>query len=273
MKKKLTKAKLVSEIADTTNLSKKKVADVLNSLTKISYREAGNGFIVPGICKLSVVRRKERRCRIPSTGQLILIGEHDALKVTPIGSAKNAVAPKSKRTLTVVDEIPKKKQSPEVNNKPENTTPSAIQKEPPPSSQDNVETEPDSGGSIVFACPECGSMISAPSDSAGKNAECPFCNVEVKIPLNNADKSNNQESSSGDDTNESVQSGGFMTFFCNECGQEIESAKSMAGLTASCPTCGSQIDIPDSSMPPPTSPDNSQGSSSMTMRIDLMDLE
>ncbi len=270
MKKKLTKANLVAEIAEINKLSKKKVSNVLNSLAKISYREAENGFIVPGICKLTVVRRKERRCRIPSTGQLILIGEHDALKVTPIGSAKNAVAPKHLKTITVIDEKTEIKNKTETRDQKNDTTPA------PTPTQNPLPKEtptPDSdSGSIVFGCPECGSMISAPSDSIGKSAECPFCSVEVKIPLNNSETNANEDSAAKNDQDADLQSGGFMTFFCDECGQEIESAKSMAGMTASCPTCGSQIDIPDSSMPPPTATDDSQQSSSMTMRIDLMDL-
>lgn len=276
MKKKITKANLIAEIAETTTLNKKQVASVLNTLTQISYREATNGFIVPGICKLTVVRRKERRCRIPSTGQLVLIGERDALKITPIGAAKNAVAPKHMRSITVIDESHK-------NNTPAASPPKAehqnhnnddINSAPNTTHKEDAASAPNSG-SIVFGCHECGSMISAPTSSAGQNAGCPFCGIEVTIPLKE-DPTTSQETTSNTNSGEPIQSEGFMTFFCGECGQEIESSKSMAGLKASCPTCGSQIDIPNSSMPPSIDVSDNQDetsqstneSPSMTMRID-----
>ena len=278
MKKRITKAELVEELAGVAGLKKAQVSRVLKGLAEVAYREASNGFIVPGICKLSVIRRKERRCRIPSTGQLILIGARDALKVVPIGAAKNRVAPRNADNITIIEEKPAEKaasessapQSRTADNSAEHAAESVKQEIPPAAD----------GGSIVFACSDCGAMISAPSASAGADGDCPFCGVKIKIP---------QKGLSEESTNDVAESpakadgaGGFILFTCQECGQEIECAASMAGLNASCPTCGSQVSIPLSSsvdsVPSETGTTADSGaslppSSSMTMRIDLMDLE
>jgi len=268
MNKRITKAELVAELAERAKVKKAHVSRVLKELAEVSYREASNGFIVPGICKLSVIRRKARRCRIPSTGQLVMIGERDALKIVPIGAAKNRIAPRDQRTITVIEDAPA----------PEKSAASAGSS-PLPQEFGVAESsaEPDAGsdsGSIVFACPDCGSMISAPSASAGADGDCPFCGVKIKIP-EKADEVENTDSVAPhlDDQ------GGFILFTCGECGQEIECAASMGGLVASCPTCGSQVDIPLSSTVGASadagdSTDTAGAtSSSMTMRIDLMDLE
>lgn len=271
MRKGLSKAGLISEIAATTGQSKVQIGAVLRELAAISYREARNGFIVPGICKLSVVRRKARRCRIPTTGQLVQIGERDALKVVPLGVAKKAVAPRRDDLIEVLEEqrpaaSPSRPAAEAVPAPPSSAQP------PPPSDQATDSS------SIVFPCAECGAMVSAPPTSAGKSGECPFCHAAMTIPLRQT------TSPAETEAEERPSSGGsevsdFLTFVCQECGQEIEAATSMAGLKASCPTCGSPLSVPASSMPPPPTvgatgvEGANRNMSSMTMRIDLSDLE
>jgi DNA-directed RNA polymerase subunit RPC12/RpoP len=117
-------------------------------------------------------------------------------------------------------------------------------------------------------------MISAPPSSAGEDGECPFCNAKIRIPDGDTDDAETSVPSSHGATG-----GDFILFTCGECGQEIECASSMGGLTASCPTCGSQVNIPMSSTVEASAGDSAEtsgegsSSSSMTMRIDLMDLE
>ena len=268
----MTKAELVSELAEKAKVNKAQATRVLNELAEIACREAVNGFIVPGICKLSVVKRKERRCRIPSTGQLVLIGAHNALKVVPVGVAKNRVAPRSERTITVIDEskepasAPGTKTSPDKMPDPEGGASGSV-------AQEAAVAE---GGNIVFTCSECGAMISAPSTSAGEDGECPFCNSHIKIPH----KDSEAESSAAEAVQADMASGGYIIFKCKDCGQEIECASSMGGMSASCPTCGAQVAIPSSSTAGPSTSgedaggaSKSTGGSSVTMRIDLMDLE
>jgi len=239
--KRMTKAALVAEIAEKAKVNKAQASRVLKELAEIACREAVNGFIVPGICKLSVVERKERRCRIPSTGQLVLIGAHKALKTVPLGAAKNRISPRSERSITVIADEPKT----------ESAAAAAAGAGAPPAATSAPQI-PDSGN-ISFMCSECGAMISAPPSSAGQQGECPFCNATIKIP----EKGDAEEITSSGPQQASVPSGDFILFACDDCGQEIECSSSMCGLSASCPACGSQVTIPMSSTVAPPQPDGS----------------
>jgi len=67
-KKPMTKAQIVTALADKTGLTKKDVAAVLEEIKEIAYREAKTGFTLPGLGKLVVVNRKARTGRNPATG-------------------------------------------------------------------------------------------------------------------------------------------------------------------------------------------------------------
>ena len=84
----MTKTQLVKEIAAACELSKKQVQAVLETVTKIAYREAKNGFTIPGIGKLVVVNRKARQGRNPKTGESIFIPAKTALKFRIAKAAK-----------------------------------------------------------------------------------------------------------------------------------------------------------------------------------------
>lgn len=75
-------------------------------------------------------------------------------------------------------------------------------------------------------------------------------------------------------TSSKENSSAFITFACESCGQVIEAETSMAGEKSNCPTCGLMVSIPDTSTPQPQSEISAPDfeSSSMTMRIDLLDL-
>jgi nucleoid DNA-binding protein len=82
--KSLTKSNLVKEVALQVGLSRVAVGRVLEQLATIAYREAENGFVIPGLCKIKVVKRKPSRHRNPFTGKLLLIGERKAVKFVPL---------------------------------------------------------------------------------------------------------------------------------------------------------------------------------------------
>ena len=65
--------------------------DVLDALQAIAYREAKDGFTLPGIGKLVVVNRKARIGRNPRTGEQIQIPAKRALKFRIAKAAKDAV--------------------------------------------------------------------------------------------------------------------------------------------------------------------------------------
>jgi len=70
MAKSMTKAQIVDALAKKTDLTKKAVAEVLEQLAALAYKEAKNGFTVPGLGKLVVVKRKARKGRNPATPEV-----------------------------------------------------------------------------------------------------------------------------------------------------------------------------------------------------------
>ena len=91
--KPMTKAQLVSTLAEKNDLSKKQVDAFLGTLTEIAYKEVKKGFTIPGIGKLVVVRRKARMGRNPATGETIKIPAKTVLKFRIAKAAKDAVTP------------------------------------------------------------------------------------------------------------------------------------------------------------------------------------
>jgi len=87
----MTKTQLVAALAEKVGISKKQAAQVLEGLASLAYREAGNGFTIPGIGKLVVVNRKARVGRNPKTGETIQIPAKKALKFRVAKAAKDAV--------------------------------------------------------------------------------------------------------------------------------------------------------------------------------------
>ncbi|OGV68234.1 MAG: hypothetical protein A2283_10265 [Lentisphaerae bacterium RIFOXYA12_FULL_48_11] len=316
MSKSLSKNALIAEIAAATNLDKSEVADVLNKLTEITYREAINGFVIPGICKLKVVTKKASRCRNPATGQMLLIGERQILKAIPISKAKEIITPKIENLIQVIaDAPPPVEKKPTEEKKPVEEQPkneSVVHKMPegavPPSFPDLPATslatptekleppssQPDSssslslggdGGQIVFNCISCGTMLAAPPTSAGSTCTCPFCSVMNLIPSRKTDSGSTAGTKSDTDKKSEAPpktGADFVTFVCQTCGQEIEAPIDMMGMDATCPTCASSLHVPASFTAeapdepvakPAVQPVPGTNMSSMTIRIDLSDLE
>lgn len=96
LKKPLTKAQLVTLLADKTTLPKKQVQELLELLAETAYKEAKSkdgGFTIPGLGKLVVVRRKARKGRNPKTGEEIRIPAKKVLKFRIAKACKDSVTP------------------------------------------------------------------------------------------------------------------------------------------------------------------------------------
>lgn len=262
----MTKQQLVAELATSAGLSKAAVTNLLDELSSISYREAKNGFIIPGICKLKVVRKKPSKHRNPATGKMMLIGERDLLKIVPLKKAKTAITPNVDVEVKILEDTPApKKEQETVTGQPPAPTPAP-------------QEQHDEAGQIVFECAECGSLIGAPPAEAGNQCQCPLCQAINTVPTRG-------ESDPADDMEErkSGMLTDFVTFICQTCSQEIEAPIEMMGMKANCPTCSSQLDVPQELTPPAEEapePDEenapevpAEAKKSMTLRIDLMDLE
>lgn len=92
--KPLTKAQVITTLAEATELSKKEIVGVMDAQMSLAYKEAKNGYTIPGIGKLVVVNRKARKGRNPATGEAIQIPAKRVLKFRVAKAAKDALSPK-----------------------------------------------------------------------------------------------------------------------------------------------------------------------------------
>jgi DNA-binding protein HU-beta len=271
------KAVLVRELAFSAGITQKKARFVLEALQIVAYREAAvQGFTVPGICRLDVIRRKARKMKNPQTGENILIAEHDACRVRLIKKARNAITPTPENLITVL---------------------------PPETKIMDDFSQP-----VSFRCKKCGQEIEAPHTAAGMQAECPACGTSITIPSESepgtlhgpalpepevaptplfsapapqaADAAEAAAGAApGEEPPQAEPSGteqavpkhknqtiridlaalGFgetpgagktlsqkrmLSFFCKNCRQEIEAPADMAGSACECPSCGISFEVP-----------------------------
>ncbi len=91
MAKMLTKAAIIGYLAQKTELSKKQVTHLLDSLLTLATKEAKNSFVLPGFGKLVLANRKARMGRNPQTGEPIKIPAKRVLKFRIAKSLKDVV--------------------------------------------------------------------------------------------------------------------------------------------------------------------------------------
>ena len=91
MAKAMTKTKIVAALAEEAQIPKKTSAAFLEALANLSYKEAKNGFTIPGVGKLVVRSYKARMGRNPQTGEPIKIPARRRLKFVVAKAAKDAV--------------------------------------------------------------------------------------------------------------------------------------------------------------------------------------
>jgi DNA-binding protein HU-beta len=89
--KPMTKTKIVQALAERCEIPKKTSAAYLEALASIAYKEAKNGFTIPGVGKLVVRSYKARMGRNPQTGEPIKIPARKRLKFVVAKAAKDAV--------------------------------------------------------------------------------------------------------------------------------------------------------------------------------------
>jgi DNA-binding protein HU-beta len=95
-KKAMTKAQILTALAEKCELPKKQVAELMAELADMACKEAKVGFTIPGIGKLVVVNRKARKGRNPATGETIKIPAKKVLKFRIAKAAKDAITPPKK---------------------------------------------------------------------------------------------------------------------------------------------------------------------------------
>ena len=91
MAKALTKSQIVAGVAEATEITKKQAVAMIEALVAMAYKNAKNGFTVPGLGKLVLVNRKARMGRNPATGATIKIAAKKVVKFRIAKAAKDAI--------------------------------------------------------------------------------------------------------------------------------------------------------------------------------------
>ncbi len=115
--KALTQSQIITTLSETMELPKKQVKEFLESIAALAYKEAKNGFTLPGLGKIVLVARKARMGRNPATGETIKIPAKKVVKFRVAKAAKDAITPpkvaktatKKKVVKKVVKKVAKKK--------------------------------------------------------------------------------------------------------------------------------------------------------------------
>lgn len=89
----LTKLQLITDLAESTDLSKTQVRDLLDQLAQIATDalEHGEELTLPGIGKLKVGERPARTGRNPQTGAAMEIAARKVVKFVPAKSLSDAL--------------------------------------------------------------------------------------------------------------------------------------------------------------------------------------
>ncbi len=113
--KSLTQSQVIQMLSEMEQLPKKQVKSLLDNLSALAYKEAKNGFVVPGLGKLVLVQRKARMGRNPATGETIKIPAKKAVKFKVSKAAKDSIlgapakaAPKAAAKKTAAKKTVKK---------------------------------------------------------------------------------------------------------------------------------------------------------------------
>lgn len=91
MAKSMTKSAIIAHVAQKTDLSKKQVTSVMDTLLALATKEARNVFVVPGFGRLVLANRKARMGRNPQTGEPLRIPAKRVVKFRLAKSLKDTV--------------------------------------------------------------------------------------------------------------------------------------------------------------------------------------
>lgn len=108
--KAMSKTALIRHLAEMNEMTRAQVVAFLDSLSATAYKEAKNGFTLPGFGKLVLKHRKARMGRNPATGEAIKIKAKNVVKFRVAKACKDSVlgAPVAKKK-TPQKKTPKKK--------------------------------------------------------------------------------------------------------------------------------------------------------------------
>lgn len=230
-KRAYTKSRLIKELAFRSGITQLQSRAALEAIIEIAYREAKNNyFVLPGLCKFDVVRRKARTVRNPVTGEQMVLPERDALHVTLSKRAKEAVVPRvaamkaeeyaAMTAQEVVEEAAAAEKAEEA---------IAVAAEPTP--------EP----AAPVAAPESPAAPEPAADSEPESATLPSLAEAA------AQMAEQQPDDGFVDAPELKEGDKAISFCCSICGQEIVAPEETVGMEAECPACGAILVVPEQS--------------------------
>ena len=91
MSKAMTKGQIVAGVAEKVGITKKQAGEAIEMLATMAYKNAKNGFTLPGLGKLVLVNRKARMGRNPATGEAIKIPAKNVVKFRVAKACKDAI--------------------------------------------------------------------------------------------------------------------------------------------------------------------------------------
>jgi DNA-binding protein HU-beta len=94
--RRMGKTELFAHFAEKFDMKRTTARDFFEELLRLSERELkrANEFVLPGICKLVVQRRKAREGRNPATGEPIKIPAKTVVKARIAKQLKDSVLPR-----------------------------------------------------------------------------------------------------------------------------------------------------------------------------------
>ena len=98
-KKPMTKAQIVSHFSEKFELTKKQATEVVNEYSDLAVAQTKKvgSFTLPGIGKLTKVKRKARKGRNPATGEEIKIPAKTVVKMRLLKGCTEAILPPKKK--------------------------------------------------------------------------------------------------------------------------------------------------------------------------------
>ena len=243
-----TKSRLIKELSWTCQLPQTKIKELMENLLAITKREAKTTFVIPGLCKFEVVRRKPRKVRNPRTGETFMLPEREALRITAPRSLKMVFAKPVEPEPAAAE--------PAATPTPQAAEPPATQAlqatEQPPAAQAPtvapVAAEPPAPAAEAPAAePAAQAPASEPAAS-----ETPVPAAEAPAPTAEAPAPAAETPAQAAETSEPPPALGpddLISFRCPRCRQEVEATGDMVGFETECPTCGNPITVPAKSEP------------------------
>ena len=97
--KPMTKSQIVNHFSDKFEFTRKQAADVVNEFSELAIAQTKKvgAFTMPGVGKLSKVKRKARVGRNPATGEPIKIPAKTVVKMSLAKACKESIVPPKKK--------------------------------------------------------------------------------------------------------------------------------------------------------------------------------